>query len=197
MTEIRQQETSEILEKEEVEKIESAPFSIEDKINLLLVKAGVKPASEISALNNPELIQEIKSLFTNLGLVGDIEESKIDKRIVDILISQNQANLENLETARRNQSDFARGIALGYPATAVADYFNEKPGIMRWSLPQYIKEEKYYPFIRFRLSRDNWEEEITTAKKWANAVKTNSPKLLEDFNDETRVADRKFSDTNN
>jgi hypothetical protein len=181
----------ELVEKEQVEKIESAPFHIQDRVDILLVKAGVKPAALITELDIPEnaqRLEELKELLDGLSLPNNFEKSvfhientdgQFEKKIVNILIGKDLQRLEDLEKARDEKSAIAEGLALGYPASAVSTYVDKSPSIMRWELPEDVKGEYYYPFIKFQLSRSNWPIEIETAREWADTVRTNSSMLFD------------------
>ena len=203
--EFNKQEPTDLIGAENIEKIESSPFNIEDKINILLVVAGVKPASKITVENNPILIQQIKEIIDSLGLPFDYKQALFSDKVedfaaekkgsmMDIFVAKDQKSLEDLEEAWKQQSDFSIGLASGYPASAVENYFHGGPGYMRWELPEDVKVEDYYPFIRFKLSQGNWENEIKTAIQWADAIRSNSPKLLEEFKSHTRLSDQQLVD---
>ena len=49
--------------------------------------------------------------------------------------------------------------------------------IQRWKLPKEIAEQDYIAFLKFVLSKENWQEELETVKKWAEAIKTTDPDL--------------------
>jgi len=183
--------SQEVVERALVEKIEAVPFHIQDRVDILLVKAGVKPAALITELDKPEnaeRLKGLKELLDALSLPNNFEKTLLsvenadgifEGSIVNILVGKDQLGLENLEKARKEKSAMAEGLALGYPESAVSSYVENAPRVMRWQLPEELKSEYYYPFIKFQLSQENWPLEIETARKWADNVKMNSTMLFD------------------
>ena len=70
----------------------------------------------------------------------------------------------------------ARGLALGYPKTAISAFIN-KEVIEIKDLPKQIRESKEIKFLNFRLSKKHWRKEFKFVQKRANTIKKLSPKL--------------------
>ena len=70
------------------------------------------------------------------------------------------------------------GKFYGFPDSAI-EAFMKGPNavIQRWKLPKEIAEQDYIAFLKFVLSKENWQEELETVKKWAEAIKTTDPDL--------------------
>lgn len=45
------------------------------------------------------------------------------------------------------------------------------------TLPVEVREQEFMAFMEFQLSKDNWQDELETAKHWAEEIKKVSPKL--------------------
>lgn len=204
------------LDERTIERIESAPVvGIDGKVGLLLLKTKDKPVSDIEvrgeAWNDGEGrkvvseddIAKVEELIRDLGLVfkkekptemrwssvGNSEEDIIFENIT-IHVGKDEESLKKILSAKTSQE---YGEAYGYPQTAV-ELFNRGPDddgntLMRWELPEEEMKSDYYPFIMFRMSKANWREEVETAKKWAQAVKRNSPKLFQEYSDFIRETD--------
>lgn len=144
-----------------------------------------------------EKIEKISNFLSELGLLysigspENIENQELQengsiiilrRQTIDIFMAMHQSDLDKLVTSIRSCDDEKTGEALGYPDTAIEAYVKKDSRYEdRAELPQEIKESPYYHFIRFALSPDHWQEEIKTAQKWADVVKTNSPRLFEEF----------------
>ncbi len=210
---------SEILPKEVVSKIESfkkresvtpMPDILGEKVEILLVRSGVKPSGEIAVYGDfeeegvkkfndksAELLQEevgkIERFLKDIGLrykIGkpEIHEMRGEKvgnirqEFLFINIARNQDSLDALYSAK---GDEEAGLAYGYPTTAIESFLSKK-AMSRSELPEEVKEKEFYPFIFFKLSKDNWQKEIKVAEQWANAVKKNSPRLFKEFMEDVR-----------
>jgi len=83
------------------------------------------------------------------------------------------------------------GEIYGFPPTAVEAYGqffeqgfhkgfqNREMTIEQEELPKEIQDQDYMAFAQFRLSKNNWREELKTAERWAKKVKELDPALYE------------------
>ena len=174
-----------------------------DKINILLVASGLKPASDLRMVVREEdgmnggMIElsdeEINSNLVILDKLGlfhaekrRIEKSKwkkgAKKRVteneeMEILIGHTQADLDNLIKAWDTKDDRAKGHALGFSPTAVEAYCrNEKPLDVS-ILPDEVVLSEVMAFNPGVLSTDHWREELEYYGKWSDYVKKVSPNL--------------------
>src|SRR3989344_969542 len=105
-----EQEEKEI-DPEFIGKVENAKLQIPDKVNLLLVKAGVKPATEITfnvgsdgeiiSLTTKEL-EDIESLIGQSGLPYEIMRTIISPEkpeLIEALVSGSADTLEKIKVA--------------------------------------------------------------------------------------------------
>jgi len=193
--------TSEVLRR-----IEKAKIEIDDKINLMLTKGGLKPASEILFViktwyeddltehMSQEDVQEALDVIRALGLpyrFGErkiIEESYSTKNEpdrqkffwreqMDILIGRTSQDLEFLERALKSNSDKMLGKAFGFPPTAVEAFIGKKEVLDRKFLPSDVQHSDGILFSSPTLSRDNWQEEIKQGQLYGEFIQKISPKL--------------------
>jgi len=201
-----------LLPREKVEKIEQfekrsssiiQELLIWEKINLVLVMSGVKKATEVTVfgqsvhdgeefddeniLLNQE-IDKVRDLLTELGLDFEVSEPGIQEALnekemlCDIYVARDKKSLEDIVKAVKNGFVEERGLALGYPQTAVEAYVGKRDKLdIIQNLPQEVKDSKSYLLLKFVPSKDSWQEEIKTAEIWAKALEANSPKLLADL----------------
>lgn len=208
---IEKEISSEIVKEVEESLIGAGPrnpeFGTTDKINLLLVAAGLKPASDIRFIIKEEdgmtgkefklnqsdidktldLIRRTGLFFTTEKRTEEIKWKKGAKKKVtqneelEILIGHTQEDLDALVTTWRGNDDKALGTALGFPETAVEAFEDRK----KWADDNEIVKElsqeeiELMKFKLFRLSADNWREELSKIKPRADFIKRVSPKLYD------------------
>jgi len=195
---------------EVLERIEKAKIEIDDKINLMLTKGGLKPASEILLViktwyedgltehMSEENVQESLSVIQALGLpyrLGErktVEESystedepdrqKFFRRDqMNILIGRTSEDLEFLERALKSNSDEMLGKAFGFPPTAVEAFVGKRETLDRQSLPLDIQHSDGILFSSPTLSRENWQQETRQGQLYGEFIKKISPKLYEEM----------------
>lgn len=211
-------------EKELTHEIEQLPLLTEDKINLLLVWRGLKPATDINfifkewAPGSPEpvlspkrkkiRIEEMLQLLGKIGLSAvaekeirsepEFEDDKEKNIRIEINGTESQrvfisSNIETAEELAKNWPNSPShiesenlGRLFGFPQTTTEAYIKyEKGGYQKENefvlekneLPQEIKNKDYIAFARFKLSKENWQEELEIAKKWAAEIQKLSPNL--------------------
>ena len=114
-------------------------------------------------------------------------QEKLEKKEEIVLyVAKKKEDLDLFIRAIKTKNDQLLGILYGYPDSAVKAYCEEektgeKRTIGAGELPKDIQKRDDFAFARFKLSRDNWSEELETGKRWARVVKETSPKLYNEF----------------
>jgi len=192
------------VEREKVEKIESASIRVDDKVTLLLLKAGAKPAGETEIISeqwkegekpkhiDKSYMENIERFLQDLELPFEIARAKIETKgdgkkfeSINIFAGKDKESLDKLMSAKTPE-EF--GKAYGYPDQSIDAFKDQENSMMAWELPDEVKQSDFYSFIMYRLSKDNWQQEIETAKLWAETVKANSPKIFEEYSEFIRSA---------
>ncbi len=193
-----------------VKSIESAKLTVDEKLNILLTKAGLKPASEILLVITSEMegeitehmnkdniqqalniIQESRLPF-KLGEKEIIKESyrtkkepKIEKfyqrEQMKILIGHSKNDLDFLIKATKIKSSELLGEAYGFPKTAIEAFLGKKEKLDFSILSKEIRESDPVLFSTSTLSRDNWQEEIKQGQQYADFIKKISPRIYEEM----------------
>jgi hypothetical protein len=195
---------------EVLERIEKSKIEIDDKINLLLTKGGLKPASEILLViktwhedgltehMSEEDVQEALSVIRGLGLPYRLGERKtveepystedepdhqkfFRRDQMNILVGRTSQDLEFLERALKSNSDEMLGKAFGFPPTAVETFVGKRETLDRQSLSPDVQRSDGILFSSPTLSRDNWQKEIKQGQLYAEFIKKTSPKLYEEM----------------
>jgi hypothetical protein len=79
------------------------------------------------------------------------------------------------------------GRMSGFPDSAIRAYRRWLYGdrkdnnliIDQQELPEEIQEQNFMAFAQYRFSRENWQEELKTAKRWAEEIERIDPALYE------------------
>lgn len=100
---------------------------------------------------------------------------------VRYIFAKKKEDIEKYKRAEQEESDELFGEVYGFPQTSI-EAFGKLDGIAEYNeLPDEIRKHEAYGFLTFKLSRDNFESEFETAKKWADFVKRNSPKIYQEY----------------
>lgn len=198
-----------------VEAVEGSKIDIGDKVNLLLVGAGMKPASNFELLvrsgENVFLgkgdLEKIKSIMNESGLVFEVHEIENDiESKMQILFGRSREELERLAEIVKNLPNpkqvesgeyskdqmreiyLAQGAAYGYPQSAIEAFVGKGGGerLNVGDLPAEIRESDAFIFSVFALSKDNWQEEIKQGKAWADYIKSVSPGIYREMMEKSR-----------
>lgn len=190
-------------------KVEKSKMEVDDKINLLLTKGGLKPASVIELpvwLETKEKkreflsesdIKEILDLIKESGLEFNIgkkeiikgsyrteEEPDLEKfsraERIEIMIAGSKDNMKLLKKCWGTEDHEAIGKALGFPQTAVEAFIDKRESFLLDDMPKEIQESDGVLFLTPNLSKDNWQEEIKEGEKRAEFIKKISPKIYEE-----------------
>ena len=210
------------LDFEFVESVEKSKMELDDKINFLLTKGGLKPASiielpirlqtqeEVKEFFKENEIDEIIELVKKSGLECHIGEKRIaegsyrtkDEPEIerhskgehrDIFIASSKEKLDALINSWYTEDQEAIGKALGFPTTAVEAFVGKREAWFDENIPNEIRESDAVTFLTPTLSKDNWQEEMKEGDKRARFIKKNSPKIYAEIM--TREAlDRKQGD---
>jgi len=196
------------LDKEIVESIEDSSLDIQEKVELILVMAKLKPATEIVAYSeewqrgesekeiDPQDVEGTEGLIKETGLMYEImppevvdsgaegvkEGEEFGKRMeLKFLVAGTGEGLDLIKKAYATNDEELFGKAYGFPQSSIEAYSGKRELISQNELLDKGVDEEAVVFARFELSRDNWEEEIKKAEAWARAVKEISPKVYRDF----------------
>ena len=210
-SDLRQEQACEReLTPEFLERIEKSKIEIDDKINLILTKGGLKPASEILLViktrhdkglaehMNEEDVQEALGVIRAIGLPFRFGERKtlqepyrtedepdrqkfFWREQMNILVGRTPEDLEFLERALKSGSDEMLGKAFGFPSTATEAFIGKKEALDRKSLPPDVQQSDGILFSSPTLSQDNWQQEAKQGKLYGEFIKKISPKLYEEM----------------
>lgn len=189
-----------------VKRIERAKIEIDDKVNIILTKGGLKPASEILLViktwynkgftrhMSEKDVQECLSIIRTLGLPYCFGERKIvevpystrdepdrqrffQRDQMNILIGRTPRDLEFLERALKSNSDEMLGKAFGYPPTAIEAFIGKRAALNHQSLPPDVQCSDKILFSSPALSQDNWQKEAEPGQLYGEFIRKISPKL--------------------
>lgn len=191
-----------------VKRVEGSKLKADDKVNFLLTKAGLKPASELELVMKTEdpdggttehmtdkNVQEILSAIEESGLPYQAGQREVVKRSywskeepdvekfydeekMDVLIGRSQEELDTLIKALESEDDELIGKAFGHPLTAVEAFVGKRKPLNIYNLPKPLYEATY--FLSPTLSENNWQEEIQLAKRNADFIKRVSPDIYQE-----------------
>ena len=181
------------LSQEVVREIEGSLFDKGDKVSILLVKAGLKPAAMLyldktgeGELTDRE-IEESKKLLENLGPCKEgrhfneeyeLKSGGTDKiETVEFLIGSTPENLQKLILAMKHKSEYEIGLALGYCPTAVEAYCGEGEILDETEILGQDWARRAMVFKLSKLSAEHFREELAYYEKWADYVERTSPEL--------------------
>lgn len=193
-----------------LKKIEKSKLVIDDKVNLLLTKAGLKPASEIKLIikswyegeftehMNEEETKEALEIIEKSGLPYQIEERKIieekywtkkepeiekpyKREQMNILVSRSKKELDFLIGALKSKNGELLGKAFGFPETAIEAFMGKREKLDVATLPKEIRESDVMLFSLPTLSKDNWQEEVKQGQLYADFIKKTSPVIYEEM----------------
>jgi hypothetical protein len=104
-----------------------------------------------------------------------------------LYVAQDEEIAKKLRKAYEEKDDKTLGELFGYPESAVRAYLEtgEKSFtlINVEELPEEVKSQDFMAFAHFgfKLSRENWREEIKTAKKWADVVRETDSEVYKEM----------------
>jgi hypothetical protein len=177
---------------EAIERLRNSNLPIFNKITLLLTALGEKSASSIVVSSEdwmdgepekelPEdTASEVLEIAPALGLhvcTRDILDSSEEElgthwrtRLYSVSLSEQNAQiLRDVFRSKDKIDDLILGKVLGFPDTAVAAYVAQDEMISANEYPHETLEDKV--FSQFRMSAENYNTELQTVRRWAQAVK--------------------------
>jgi hypothetical protein len=158
------------------------------KLLILAVYLNLKPASvfqtQFSEKPN-ETLDEVRNILNGLGIFSKVtttEHFKDSSNLVSLYfaISKDEKVLEKIAVGVRNSEYHKKqGEYFGFPRSATKAYADEElldtnPD----TLPEEITNEDK-KFLFFRLSKQDWRDEIVWLRKIEDAVKALSPVIHE------------------
>jgi len=182
------------LSPETVREIENSAFDLDDKVSILLVKAGLKPTAllYLETLGGKEEVSEeqiiaCKKLLQNLGPFSEGRHFDEDHKLksggtakteaVEFLVGNTPENLQRLKLAVENNNAYETGLALGYCKTAVDAYCGTGELLDESTLWGEEWAREAMTFKPCKLSAEHFKEELEYYQKWADYVKRTSPVL--------------------
>jgi len=210
----RYEAKNDVLEREVIEKVENYPhLDLQEKVELLLVLGEFKKANEQDFESDEwydsqpeknvalEKIESYEKLLEEIGLVFEKKKETMKSRRaykednyeyvrnierVQYIFAKKKEDIEKYKRAGQEESDELFGEVYGFPQTAVKA-FNQPNGLIKYNeLPENIRNDEAYAFYTFELSRENFQQEFETVKKWAEFIKRNSPKIYKEYLEERR-----------
>jgi len=183
------------LNKEKLEAIgelEKYPFLFnDDKVNVLMIIAGLKPATFMSFPGGQKEFQDaIDSLTKNLDIFNlpykitvevDYLEEGGEKHPIEwttVYVGKNEEALGKLFEMLQGDTvgDRSSGLALGIPETAIEAFVNKEIMLVE-DLPEEIQNSDEIKFLSFKLSRQYWREELGVARQRMKVTKKLAPDL--------------------
>lgn len=160
--------------KEMIKSIENLKIGSKPKANIILIFLGLKPATELEISSHNDSAEKVINVIENIGLKVKIKSKfkRKDKDIVLLSVADNQENLDRLEQIDPSKNHEEYGRLMGYPETAIDAFLHKEK---RLDPENYLENDELIFFIA--MSKENWEEEIKTLKKWSDAIKEQAPDL--------------------
>ncbi len=192
-------------DKQVIRAVKKLPISILGQESFVLFWRGLKQAIDLTVRipKSPEdylylkahhlkniSLEEVRRLFKSFGLF--FTEGMIQFPVFYIARTQSEADeLKRLFEVENDELKFYErlGELSGFPQTAIKAYgeylrmgrpteggplLNIRTGV---DVPKEILIQDSATFIQFRLSRDNWREELKTVQKWSDEIKQVDPQL--------------------
>lgn len=173
----------------ETEKFKNAVRKLEEsheiipqhKANVLAVALDLKPAGTIDTLPLSEgQIERINQMLSELGLF--FSDGNIESHNLHYFVFGNTP--ETIADAmqvmfRGGEDDEGYGRAMGFPESAIDAYSRKTDGdsLLEHEEKERLLTDEEKKFLGFRLSRENYEQEIEWVEQMIAAVKKYSPKI--------------------
>lgn len=201
-------ENSEI-KREFIEQVEASMLAIDDKVNILLTKAGLKPSSGLDIVIKTEYqgettehlnegeVEKILDLVKRSGIPYEIwkqeimDEEMFRREHLRVLVARGEKELKNLKEALESNSPQLIGQAYGFPKSAIEAFNHERPALDAKTLSKEMQKTDAMIFSTPTLSADNWPEEIKQGQSYADFLKMFSPKIYQEYK-ETVTASREL-----
>ncbi len=182
-------------ERGNVEKIEGLPLVDFDKVDIMLILKNLKQATYVKIYSDrkKDFEQSLKDLGL-VGLLGKKEKLPNSKKTAqEFYIARTEDVAKRIETALQTFNDAELGVLSGYPPSAIENFekikkltgsekevYESLKGLLIEvsELPEDIRQEDYLSFVNFRLSRDNFRQELEVVRGWAEEIKRLDPALF-------------------
>lgn len=192
---------------EKVAAIEKFPFWTNNKIELLLVIAGLKPAITVDvrgklvsckvkaqlpsrvrthAIEN--LLQRIDVPFVTLPAIHRMFPKHDEQYYTTIIcigattkdardLAKVWTNITTLGYPAKSQ-DAEHGRLSGFPKTAISAFVSDQSKLLSNEVvDERTKNIEWHYFCQMRFTKAHWQEELAVVEKWAEAVKELSPNM--------------------
>ena len=196
------------LSKRQVQTVSSLPLDTMERIELVLILLGEKPATDlflkVDGNFSEEYLQSLLAKIRSAGLVCCAERKELfleswswgGKNVcayerVLVIVEKTKKNLAALREARDTKNDEELGKLYGFPETAVKAFVG-KDGFTRVEIedePQEIKGCEYGFLLGFFLSQENWQDEIGQTRGRFNLLVDEVPRLVEEHIEKERNSD--------
>jgi len=163
------QKNIEEINKERIALLENLKIGSSQKVDIMLVVLGFKPATELDIYKYNDDEEKIKNVLKNIGLLAEKKDTLGQKNVLaKIAIVRDREILNSLLKISSKKDHEIYGRLMGYPESAIQaflnkDFYNERSVI--------FKDNIFF----FKLSKENWREEFKVLSKWNNAIKKYSP----------------------
>jgi len=181
-----------------IEKLEALDCYDGDKISILLTYKKLALANHVmlgkyfeeglTDEQRQKCIVDFEEVCKDMGLYFEQFKNTIEgyEETLNYFISSTVEGLEGIKKAnyKDNKESLLTGTLLGYPASAVKAYVEGEEKLLpveaeKTTIPEQIINSGYMVFLQFRLSKEHWEDELETVKKWSDEVKRFDPALYE------------------
>lgn len=110
-------------------------------------------------------------LVSSAGIRGADEGGERLREVCDIFISLDDETLDKLVIVAADFDHQATGELLGFPKTAV-DAFKSRDLIEKIELAPSVRFSEVVSFTQFRLSKENWKQELDVVQDWLETLKS-------------------------
>lgn len=179
--------------------IENMNLDLDDRIEVLLLYGEVKSATILFAEDrsnyDPErklftldysIAEAISRYMKKINLASDIgakkqvpheDEEDIMVEVIPVYVGKNRDIVSRVRRAYELYDEEELGICFGYPQTAVDAFMGR-----RNQFPGDIEDNTLLGyFAQFLLSRDFFQDELETSRKWLSIVEKLSPRMLREL----------------
>ncbi|MCX6790430.1 MAG: hypothetical protein NTV60_02790 [Candidatus Kaiserbacteria bacterium] len=162
--------------------LESIHCGAVPKAELILVLSGLKPATDLHLFKNSEDPESVKKKISDAGLVYKELDKKFfhnQNMICTLGVARNIEDAERVVELMALGGGEEFGRLMGFPQTAI-DAYAKRQERFDDDKQNPLFQERGLPF-RFRLSKDNWEEEVKIAENWTTKIKEIAPDLYQEL----------------
>ena len=168
--------------REAISSIEAMNIGSESRAQMILVLLNLKPAFELGLYPWNASPEEAEASLkrTNLKYIRS-EKPKQQKTVAEYAVSKEKQIAEELINCK---SSAKYGALMGYPETAIQAY--EAKEVYTGPLPEDIKNSIFH----FKFSKEHFQEEFETVRKWNATLSEYAPKLVEEYVVSTPTAEQ-------